>query len=128
LRRRDRRRGRDRALRARRLRPAARGGAGALHRVPLRALPSRRRELRPARRLGAGPRRSRCRPRAPDARELGDAPATTDPRGGDTMTDAFAESFVEADGFRIRYLEAGEGPPLAYFHGGGGLHVSPAYE
>jgi pimeloyl-ACP methyl ester carboxylesterase len=38
------------------------------------------------------------------------------------------ERFVEADGFRIRYLEAGEGEPLVYFHGAGGLRVSPALE
>jgi pimeloyl-ACP methyl ester carboxylesterase len=44
------------------------------------------------------------------------------------MNDGFAESFVEADGFRIRYLHAGDGAPLVYFHGGGGLHVSPALE
>ncbi len=48
---------------------------------------------------------------------------TAAPNGG-----AFAEGFVEADGFRIRYLQAGDGPPLVYFHGGGGLHISPAYE
>jgi pimeloyl-ACP methyl ester carboxylesterase len=33
----------------------------------------------------------------------------------------FREGFVEADGFRIRYLEAGEGEPLVVLHGGGGL-------
>ncbi len=36
----------------------------------------------------------------------------------------FAEREVEADGFRIRLLEAGEGRQVAYFHGGGGLHLS----
>ena len=41
---------------------------------------------------------------------------------------AFIERYVEVDGFRIRYLEAGSGEPLAYFHGAGGLHVSPALE
>jgi pimeloyl-ACP methyl ester carboxylesterase len=34
---------------------------------------------------------------------------------------AFSEGQVEADGFRIRYLEAGVGRPLVYLHGGGGL-------
>lgn len=41
---------------------------------------------------------------------------------------AFHELQVEADGFDIRYLEAGAGEPLIYLHGGGGLHVSPALE
>jgi len=36
----------------------------------------------------------------------------------------FAEHFVEADGFRIRYLEAGQGEPLIWFHGGGGLQLN----
>jgi pimeloyl-ACP methyl ester carboxylesterase len=34
---------------------------------------------------------------------------------------AFKEGFIEADGFRVRYLEAGEGSPLVVLHGGGGL-------
>jgi pimeloyl-ACP methyl ester carboxylesterase len=38
------------------------------------------------------------------------------------------ERYVEADGFRIRYLEAGTGEPLVYFHGAGGLRVSPGLE
>jgi hypothetical protein len=29
------------------------------------------------------------------------------------MAAGFREGFVEADGFRIRYMEAGEGPALA---------------
>jgi pimeloyl-ACP methyl ester carboxylesterase len=41
---------------------------------------------------------------------------------------AFREQFVEADGFMIRYLEAGSGEPVVYLHGGGGLHVSPAHD
>ncbi len=40
----------------------------------------------------------------------------------------FTEAFIDADGFRIRYLEAGSGPPLVYLHGGGGLHLSRAHE
>jgi pimeloyl-ACP methyl ester carboxylesterase len=37
------------------------------------------------------------------------------------MSVAFKEGFVEAAGFRMRYLEAGEGEPLVVLHGGGGL-------
>jgi pimeloyl-ACP methyl ester carboxylesterase len=33
---------------------------------------------------------------------------------------SFREGFVDADGFRIRYLEAGEGPVLVHIHGAGG--------
>jgi 2-hydroxy-6-oxonona-2,4-dienedioate hydrolase len=40
----------------------------------------------------------------------------------------FREGFVEADGFRIRYLEAGEGPPLVHLHGAGGLRLTPAHD
>jgi pimeloyl-ACP methyl ester carboxylesterase len=40
----------------------------------------------------------------------------------------FVEAFVDVDGFRIRYLEAGSGPPLVYLHGGGGLHLSRAHD
>jgi len=41
---------------------------------------------------------------------------------------AFSEGFVEADGFRIRYKEAGQGTPLIHLHGAGGLHVTPAHD
>jgi pimeloyl-ACP methyl ester carboxylesterase len=41
---------------------------------------------------------------------------------------AFRERWVEADGFRIRYLEAGEGPPLVHLHGAGGLRLTPAHD
>ncbi len=41
---------------------------------------------------------------------------------------AFTEGFVEADGFRIRYLQAGQGTPLVHLHGAGGLHLSPAHD
>jgi len=34
---------------------------------------------------------------------------------------AFTERFATADGFRVRYLEAGTGEPLVMLHGGGGL-------
>ncbi len=40
---------------------------------------------------------------------------------------SFSESFVDADGFSIRYLEAGTGKPLVFIHGAGGLHLSPAH-
>lgn len=40
----------------------------------------------------------------------------------------FREHFVEADGFRIRYLEAGTGEPLIVFHGAGGVRVSGGHE
>lgn len=41
--------------------------------------------------------------------------------------DHFAEAYVEADGFRIRYCEAGQGEPLVCLHGAGGLRLSPAH-
>ena len=40
----------------------------------------------------------------------------------------FTEGFIEADGFRVRYLEAGQGDPLAVFHGGGGLRQFTTHE
>ena len=40
----------------------------------------------------------------------------------------FEEAQLEADGFEIRYLTAGTGTPVVYFHGGGCLHISPALE
>jgi len=48
------------------------------------------------------------------------------------MTD-FREHHVEADGFRIRYVEAGANrwggdPTLVHLHGAGGLRLSPAHE
>ncbi len=42
--------------------------------------------------------------------------------------ESFKEAFVEADGFRIRYVEAGSGPPLICLHGGGGLRLAPAHD
>ena len=41
---------------------------------------------------------------------------------------AFREGFVEADGFRVRYAEAGEGAPLVHLHGAGGLRLSRTHE
>lgn len=40
----------------------------------------------------------------------------------------FVEKFVEADGFRIRYVEAGTGEPLVCLHGGGGLRLSGTHD
>jgi pimeloyl-ACP methyl ester carboxylesterase len=41
---------------------------------------------------------------------------------------AFREGQVEADGFRIRYAEAGQGVPLVHLHGAGGLRLTPAHD
>jgi pimeloyl-ACP methyl ester carboxylesterase len=41
---------------------------------------------------------------------------------------AFREGHVEVDGFRIRYMSAGEGPPLLHLHGAGGLRLSPGHD
>jgi pimeloyl-ACP methyl ester carboxylesterase len=41
---------------------------------------------------------------------------------------AFTEAWVAADGFRIRYLTAGEGPPLVHLHGAGGLRLNPGHD
>jgi pimeloyl-ACP methyl ester carboxylesterase len=41
---------------------------------------------------------------------------------------SFREGYVEADGFRIRYKEAGQGEPLVVLHGGGGLKHYPSHE
>lgn len=40
----------------------------------------------------------------------------------------FVERFVEAEGFTVRYLEAGDGPPLVSCHGAGGLRISRGHE
>lgn len=40
----------------------------------------------------------------------------------------FAEHFVEADGFRIRYCEGGDGPPLVHLHGAGGLRLTAGHD
>jgi pimeloyl-ACP methyl ester carboxylesterase len=42
--------------------------------------------------------------------------------------ESFKEAFLEADGFRVRYVEAGSGPPLVCLHGGGGLRLAPAHD
>jgi pimeloyl-ACP methyl ester carboxylesterase len=41
---------------------------------------------------------------------------------------AFEEGFVEADGFRIRYLQAGRGRPVVHLHGAGGVRLSRAHD
>jgi pimeloyl-ACP methyl ester carboxylesterase len=41
---------------------------------------------------------------------------------------AFSEGFVEADGFRIRYMQAGQGTPLVHLHGAGGMRLTRAHE
>src|SRR5437763_13050605 len=47
---------------------------------------------------------------------------------GIEVSEAFREGFVEADGFRIRYMEAGQGPALIHLHGAGGLRLSSAHD
>lgn len=42
--------------------------------------------------------------------------------------DAFVEGHVEAGGFRIRYMSAGEGAPLVHLHGAGGLRLTRAHD
>lgn len=41
---------------------------------------------------------------------------------------AFAERHLDADSFRIRYLEAGQGPPLVHLHGAGGPRLNRAHD
>jgi pimeloyl-ACP methyl ester carboxylesterase len=41
---------------------------------------------------------------------------------------SFTEGFVDANGFLVRYLEAGSGPPLVWLHHAGGLRLSRAHE
>jgi pimeloyl-ACP methyl ester carboxylesterase len=40
----------------------------------------------------------------------------------------FSEGHVEADGFNIRYMAAGQGAPLVHLHGAGGLRLTPAHD
>jgi pimeloyl-ACP methyl ester carboxylesterase len=44
------------------------------------------------------------------------------------LTVAFNEGLVEADGFRIRYAETGQGTPLVHLHGAGGMRLTRAHE
>src|SRR5712691_11645356 len=41
---------------------------------------------------------------------------------------AFTEGYVGADGFRLRYLEAGQGSPVVMLHGVGGLSLLPVHD
>lgn len=41
---------------------------------------------------------------------------------------AFTEGFVEADGFRIRTMEAGQGTPLIHLHGAGGMNLTRGHD
>ncbi len=40
----------------------------------------------------------------------------------------FQEHWVEADGFRIRYMSARDGPPLVHLHGAGGPRINAAHD
>jgi pimeloyl-ACP methyl ester carboxylesterase len=40
----------------------------------------------------------------------------------------FTEGYIEADGFRIRYREAGQGEPLISLHGAGGMKLYRSHE
>jgi pimeloyl-ACP methyl ester carboxylesterase len=48
--------------------------------------------------------------------------------GGEISAGGGFGGFVEADGFRIRYREAGEGMPLVHLHGAGGLRLTQAHD
>ena len=41
---------------------------------------------------------------------------------------AFREGFVQADGFRIRFMEAGQGTPLVHLHGAGGMRLTRGHD
>jgi pimeloyl-ACP methyl ester carboxylesterase len=45
-----------------------------------------------------------------------------------SLGSTFRGGSVEADGFRIRYCEAGQGPPLVHLHGAGGLRLNAAHD
>lgn len=47
---------------------------------------------------------------------------------GSAVGAGFREGHVEADGFRIRYMAAGDGPPLVHLHGAGGLRLTPGHD
>jgi pimeloyl-ACP methyl ester carboxylesterase len=53
----------------------------------------------------------------------------TNPLSETKTTDvAFREGFVEAEGFCIRFMEAGQGPPLLHLHGAGGPRLTRAHD
>ena len=50
------------------------------------------------------------------------------PLEGIVPNSKFEEKYVEADGFRIRFKEAGQGEPLVCFHGAGGMKIYGSHE
>jgi pimeloyl-ACP methyl ester carboxylesterase len=46
----------------------------------------------------------------------------------DAAGPAFREGFIDADGFCIRFMEAGQGPPLLHLHGAGGPRLTRAHD
>jgi pimeloyl-ACP methyl ester carboxylesterase len=53
---------------------------------------------------------------------------TQDGLKSDAPGAAFDEGFVEAAGFRIRYMEAGQGTPLVHLHGASGMRLTPGHD
>jgi len=45
-----------------------------------------------------------------------------------TPNQVFREGYVEVDGFRIRYMEAGRGKPLIHLHGAGGMRLTRGHD
>jgi pimeloyl-ACP methyl ester carboxylesterase len=41
---------------------------------------------------------------------------------------AFVDRYVEVDGYRVRYQEAGDGPPLVSLHGAGGPYLTESHD
>jgi pimeloyl-ACP methyl ester carboxylesterase len=55
--------------------------------------------------------------------------AQRDTHAATAIPDAlFTEGYIEADGFRIRYREAGQGEPLVSLHGAGGMKLYRSHE
>lgn len=46
----------------------------------------------------------------------------------DTASASFSEGFVEAGGFRIRYMAAGQGTALIHLHGAGGMRLTRGHD
>lgn len=46
----------------------------------------------------------------------------------ETQHAAFREGFIQADGFRVRYREAGEGTALIHLHGAGGMRLTRGHD
>jgi pimeloyl-ACP methyl ester carboxylesterase len=53
---------------------------------------------------------------------------THDPTATSVPGTLFTEGYVEADGFRMRYKEAGQGEPLVSLHGAGGMRLYHSHE